>query len=85
MKLRQTLEKPTNGYWDGGMKQCFEWEVESYGGGKDAKGVFVRIGCWAANHFFHVSQGKTEKATLSNAMRHLKASTRIASTFEYVE
>jgi len=85
MKLRQTLEEPVNGYWNGGMKQCFDWEVEERHGGKDARGVFARVGCWAANHFFHVSQGKTEKETLSNARRHLKASTRIASTFAYIE
>ena len=84
MKLRQKLEKPVSGYWDGGKKQIFDWEIN---GPKqsDKKGCFVKIGSLDANHWFHVSCGKTEKQTLSYAEKHLKASTRIPSTFEYVE
>lgn len=85
MILRQTLAEPVNGYWDGGKKQVFDWEIEKYGGGKDKKGAFVRIGSWAANHWFNVSQGKAEKQTLANARRHLSRSTRVDSTFEYIE
>ena len=84
MKLRQTLAEPVNGYRDGGKKQVFEWEIDRFHGGKDKKGVFCRIGSWAANHWFNVSQGKTEKQTLANARRHLSRSARIPSTFEYV-
>ncbi len=80
MKLRQTLEHAVNGYWDGGPKKVFEWSIDrSYDDGKS------RIGSWSANHFFEVKTGKTEKLTLSNAKRHLQSSTKIASTFEYVE
>ena len=83
MKLRQTLDKPVHGYWDGGAKQTFDWSVEG-SPATDSKGQYVRIGSFAANHWFHVASGKTEKLTLSYAMKHLKASTRYQSTFEYI-
>ena len=83
MKLRQTLEHPVNGYWDGGAKQVFEWGIDSEPK-HDSKGAFVRIGAWEANHYFHVTLGKTVRATLSYAKRHLKSITRVKSTFEYI-
>ncbi len=85
MKLRQILEKPVNGYWDGGAKQVFDWEIERHFGGKDSKGYFVGIGSWSANHWFHVSLGKTERLTLSYAKKHLRAITNVPCKFEYVE
>jgi len=83
MKLLQTLDEPVQGYWDGGPKQSFEWSIYP-GGGSDERGEYVRIGSWEGNHWFHVARGKTEKLTLSYAMRHLKASTRYPSKFEYI-
>jgi hypothetical protein len=85
MILRQTLAEPVNGYWDGGKKQVFDWKIDWFHGGKDSKGTFVRVGSWAANHWFNVAQGKTEKQTLANARRRLSRSTRVKSTFEYIE
>ena len=79
MKLIQTLDKPVNGYWDGGAKQRFEWTV--YGPPVAGK---VRVGSWEANHFFSVKPGKTEKETMQKARRHLKRVTRYPSTFEYI-
>ena len=84
MILRQTLETPVQGYWDGGKKQVFDWEEEAHGGGKDEKGVFVCIGSFSANHWFCVAQGKTEKQTLGYAKRYLKRTTQCLSTFEYI-
>ena len=84
MILRQTLERPVHGYWDGGAKQVFDWEIDTFGGGSDSRGIFIRVGSWSANHWFNVAQGKTEKQTLSYAKRHLVKSTRYASTFEYI-
>lgn len=84
MFLRQTLEKPVNGYWDGGAEDTFDWEIESEPK-KDKKGYFVKIGSFAANHWFHVALGKTDKLTLSYAKKHLKRVTRIPCKFEYVE
>jgi hypothetical protein len=84
MILRQTLPHSVNGYWDGGAKQVFDWEIEHHTG-TDAKGTFVRIGCFGANHWFNVSQSKTDKLTLCNAIKHLRA-TQIGkqSKFEYI-
>ena len=83
MKLRQTLEKPAQGYWDGGEKQVFDWEID--GTPKlDKQGEYIRVGSIGANHWFHVALGKTEKLTLSYAKQHLQASTRYPSTFEYI-
>ena len=84
MVLRQTLDRPVHGYWDGGAKQVFDWEIEG-SPGTDSKGQFTRIGCFGANHWFHIALGRTVKLTLSNAKRHLRAITRISSTFQYVE
>ncbi len=80
MKLRQTLEYAVNGYWDGGKKSVFDWSIDRvYEDGKS------RVGSWGANHYFEVKTGATEKLTLSYAKQHLKASTTVASTFEYIE
>jgi len=83
VKLRQTLDKPVHGYWDGGAKDIFDWSIEG-SPSTDSKGQFVRIGSFAANHWFHVALGKTVKLTLSYAMHHLKAVTRVPSTFKYI-
>lgn len=83
MKLRQTLEKPVHGYWDGGKKQVFDWGIEG-SPAKDSRGRYVKIGSFSANHWFHVALSKTIKLTLANAKRHLKAITRVPSTFEYI-
>ena len=83
--LIQRLDKAYPGYWDGGPKQVFEWSIEPYHGRVDKKGKFVRVGSWDANHWFHVSLGKTDKATLGNARRHLKAITKVPCEFYYTE
>ena len=84
MKLRQTLDKPVNGYWDGGPKQRFDWGIEG-SPRTDSQGQYVRIGSFSANHWFHVAYGKTEKLTLSYAKQHLRSVTRVPCTFEYIE
>ena len=84
MVLIQTLESPVHGYWDGGAKQTFEWSIQGKPQ-KDKNGKYVKVGSWAANYWFHVSVGKTEKVTLANARRKLQAITKIPSTFEYQE
>lgn len=79
MILRQTLARAVNGYWDGGAKKQFDWRVDrNFSDGKS------RVGSWGANHFFEVKTGKTEKETLANARRHLRAATRVSCTFEYI-
>ncbi len=83
--LRQTLPEAVDGYWDGGKKQVFEWTIDSVCG-HESKGDYVRIGSFGANHWFHVSKGKTDKITLCNAMKHLRG-TELGkkSVFEYRE
>lgn len=87
MKLKQTLDKPINGYWSGGAKRVFVWSID----GKpqqDRKGKYVRIGSWEANHWFHVALGKTEKQTLGYARRRLNGrmgELGITGSFEYIE
>jgi len=86
MILKQTLEEPVNGYWDGGKKQVFEWSIENWENpNTDKKGEFVKVGSWGANHWFNIAKSKTIKQTLANAKRHLRATTKIRSSFEYVE
>lgn len=84
MVLIQTLERPVHGYWDGGAKDTFEWSIQGRPQ-KDKDGKYVKVGSWAANFWFHVKVGKTEKYTLANARRKLQAITKIPSTFEYRE
>lgn len=83
--LRQTLDHPIAGYWDGGLKQVFDWEIELHSGGVDSKGRYIRVGSWGANHWFHVALGKTDRLTLTYARKHLVAVTRkwssVVSTF----
>jgi hypothetical protein len=83
--LVQKLGKAYPGYWDGGPKQIFEWRIEHLRRGRDSKGEYVRIGSWCANHWFHVAVGKTDKATLGNARRHLRAITKVPCEFWYKE
>lgn len=61
--LVMKLERPIGGYWDGGIKDKFEFRVEHMYRGSDAKGNFVRVGSWEANNWFYVAEGKTDKQT----------------------
>jgi len=82
--LVQKLDKAYPGYWDGGSKQVFHWSIEHRHAGRNKKGEFVRVGSWDANTWFHVALGKTDKATLGNARRHLQAVTKVPCEFFYI-
>ena len=87
MILRQTLDKPIHGNWDGGAKSSFDWSIEG-SPATDGKGQYVRVGSWQANHWFHVALGKTTRFTLANARRRLSAGMRrcgVTGKFEYKE
>jgi len=71
MILRQTFNEPISGFWDGGAKRVFDWSIDGTPQ-QDSKGKFVKVGSWAANHWFHVSLGKTDKQTLSYAKTRLQ-------------
>ena len=86
MLLRQTLPHPIHGFWDGGTKQVFDWSIDKHHTGHDARGVFVRIGSFGANHWFSVAQSKTDKLTLCNAIKHLRQTVLgKQSKFEYID
>ena len=70
-KLIIYTPEPINGNWDGGAKRVFEWTLGRVS--KDSKGEYQRIHGWEANYWFHVSKGKTDKQTLSYALKHLRA------------
>lgn len=87
MILRQTFEKPMQGYWDGGPKRIFDWAIDSTTPGLDNQGFYIRVGSWSANHHFYVSLGKTEKQTLANIRRkltHLAKTRAEKCSFEYL-
>ena len=86
MTLKQTLNAPISGYWDGGTKSVFEWTIDGQPQ-TDSKGQFVRVGSFAANNWFMVALGKTDKMTLGNARRRLSRSAKNAGMpckFEYI-
>jgi len=88
LKLMQKFSKPISGYWDGGQKQTFFWEIDTHSVNKDKKGYFVKVGSWEANCWFMVSLAKTEKITLSYAKKRLQKSANSHSEiceFEYME
>lgn len=87
MELKQTFSAPISGYWDGGAKSTFYWKIGNRSG-QDARGRYVEVGSWGANHWFMVAEGRTERQTLGNARRRLAAAARKhgqVCTFEYVE
>lgn len=69
-KIIVMLDKPTNGYWDGGAKQRFVFEVirES----SDNKGYILQWGAWSANFWFWSAKGKTPKLSASYAIRRIR-------------
>lgn len=86
MELLQELANPINGYWDGGPKKTFTWYIDG-SVQHDAKGPFIRIGSYEANHWFYVAVGETIKQTLGNAQRRLAALARragVACKFSYI-
>jgi len=71
MILRVKLEKPIGGYWDGGLKDTFDFKIDGYPH-EDSKGQYVKVGSWQANSWFHVAVGRTDKETLRNAKTRLR-------------
>lgn len=68
MKLLQRFNQKIGGYWDGGLKNEFIWEIERELYPQKNQ---VRVGSWGANYWFHVAVGKSDKLTLSYAKKHL--------------
>ncbi len=86
MILRMTLERPIAGFWDGGIKDCFDFTIDGLPK-RDAFGPFIRVGSLTANHWFHMPLGKTPRATLGHARRRLSAQAKragIPCRFAYI-
>lgn len=84
MILRQTFEQPVSSIMFGGPHKSFDWTIDSQPK-EDKKGLFVRVGSFSANYWFHVSLGKTIKQTLGRAKTHLETITKVPCTFEYID
>lgn len=87
MKVIVTLKNETNGYWDGGLKKRFEIELDKDLNNNlnikhDSKGKFIKVHCYGANHWWHCALGKTEKQTLSYAVRYFNK--KLIEKIEYV-
>lgn len=83
MYLVQELDQYISGYWDGGKKNRFEWIIDHT---KRTRPGYAIVGSIAANHWFTVKAGATEKATLGNARRALGARCKrlgMGCTFKY--
>lgn len=70
-KIRVTLDKPTDGYWDGGKKQQGDFEVEGCMKDKPEVGNVVKWGCWHFNYWFNCGTGKSWKSAVMYAKRRL--------------
>lgn len=74
MILRIKADRKIDGYWDGGMRDTFDWSIDQRK--EDSKGKYVRVGSWDANYWFHVAEGRTDKETLKFALQVLKVKFR---------
>jgi hypothetical protein len=86
MELKIKLNKEIGGYWDGGLKNEFTWFIDGEIK-KDKRGKYVKIGSWEANYWFNVAVGKTEKLTLSNALRSISSKLKkrgLKFSYQYV-
>jgi len=83
MILRITLEKPISGFWDGSNKSVFDWTIE-----EKRANAYARVGSWEANYWFTVKLGKTDKQTLSYALRSIGKSLSkkgLKYNYEYIQ
>jgi|GEM_PF-3047949 len=69
MEIIIKFNNAIGGYWDGGKKNTFIFKpwMELY---PDKK--FIKWGSWEANFYFYCSSGKTNKLSISYAVRRIK-------------
>lgn len=82
--LRQKFTEPVNGVMGAPATTLFDWQIEKPWSNTEVS----RVGSWAANYFFDVATGKTDRATLGNARRALAARAKREEkecSFEYLE
>ena len=78
MQITIKFDKPTGGYWDGGLKSGGTFTVDRC---HKLDNEHTCFGAWELNHYFNVKTGRTEKETISRAKRYLKAKCRRPFTF----
>lgn len=72
-KIVVKLEKPVSGYWDGGSKNYFEFEIDMYKMDKHpGPDVTLKWGSWGANFWFNCGSGRSWKEAASIAKRRLE-------------
>lgn len=66
-----TTQDYINGYWDGGKKKYFKFNIDNIQ--KDKKGYYCTLGCFEGNFWFNISCGKnkvqSEKQIFKNALK----------------
>jgi len=78
-----TLDRPINGWWDGGPRSTFDFWFTP-----DPNGKTGRVGSWEANWYRQVKIQRTEKATLAIVRQILSRTCRrdgIGVSWEYIE
>jgi len=68
--LRVTLKQPINGFWDGGAKSTFDFELREIK--QDDKGFYRKIDCWSGNHYFTIGAGKSKPRTNLQSLATVK-------------
>jgi len=73
MKLKLIFDYPVNGWWDGGAKTSGVFEPDAC---HRSDADHTCFGSWELNHYFNVKTGRTDKETISRAVRYLKKHTK---------
>jgi hypothetical protein len=81
--IKVRLATPTDGYWDGGRKQEFEFRPDW--NNPNAPRRFMRWGSWSANFWFTSAVGKTQRLSAKYAIARLRAIIKKPCTIELVE
>lgn len=77
--IELVLEKPVNGYWDGGAKSSFEFSPTFFDENSDLETSSkqfkpkddIRWGSFSANFFFSTKSGRNWKEAISLAKRKI--------------
>lgn len=78
------FEKPTGGYWDGGLKSGGVFTPRVVGGSDFHKKCEIEWGCWELNFWFICKSGLSWKHAASIARNRIANSLRVAGTVSVV-
>jgi len=75
-----TFPKPIGGFWDG-MSSGGDFTPDlGYKNPKPPEDGYIKWGCWGLNFWFTAKTGKTWAVAAANAMKRLKAMTKLPGT-----